>query len=237
MRLSQVLLTVVLVAGGIFVYDALLARPPEEAPPADLHAASPPAAEPAPALPPFAVLEGRGDDLWRADVERRLAELERRGNGATTTEAGSLDEPASSSDAPDEEAPADGESAEDGAPARERRPVTHEEVARFRALLEAVERQRREEDVRRKMREGLKKIGVELTEPQTKSVVDLTLRFYRGVQQKLQTIPQGEETRDQRLALYQQMKRDYADELYGIIPAAEADRIMQAIQSREQPAK
>lgn len=237
MRLSHVLLTVVLVAGGIFVYDALVVRPPEEPPPVELRADAPPAPEAVAEIPPFAVLEGRGDDLWRADLERRLAELESRVDGGRKVEVVPGESPAAPPEGADADAAEDEAIAGEGEPEAGRRAVTREEFARFRALLEAVERQRREEDVRRKMRDGLNKIGVELTEPQTKSVVDLTLRFYRGVQQKLRTIPQGEETREQRTALYQQMKRDYADELYGIIPAAEADRIMHAIESRERPAK
>ena len=231
MKLSQLALTLVLVAGGIFVYDALVVRDAGEQVAETIRDEEP--HRPVEAeLPSFAVLEGRGDEIWRSDVERRLEQLEQTPTTAGRTEAAG---DGSESGVPGvEPVPGDAEEEavdEDGNP-RPRR-FTRQDVATFRALLETVERQRREEKIRQQMVDGLKKIGVELTDAQTKEVVDLTLGFYRGVKGRLQTIPQGEETREQRAAVYQQLKSDYADELYGIVPRTEADRIMEAIQRNE----
>jgi len=230
MKLSQLALTLVLVAGGIFVYDALVVRDQVESEAEPIRTEEPQRSVEAD-LPSFAVLEGRGDEIWRADVERRLEQLEGAPAEAGRTQS-QAEGPASGVPgvAPSED---DDEEALDENGHPRPRAFTHRDVATFRALLETVERQRREEKIRRQMHDGLKKIGVELTPAQANEVVDLTLGFYRNVKGRLQQIPEGEETRGQRTALYQQLKSDYADELYGIVPRTEADRIMEAISRNE----
>ena len=228
----QLVLTLVLVAGGIFVYDALGARTAPDAPPETIRDEEPPAAPVEPEPAPFAILEGRGDDIWRAEVERRLALLETVPTADTTTspegvEAGVPGVPGRS---PDETQGEEGDAAEGEAPRRRR--FTPEDVATFRALLETVERQRRVEKTRRQMLDGLKKIGVELDKEQANQVVDLTLRLYRGFQQETRGMPQGEAGRDQRLQVYDRLKQGYADELYRTIPASDADRILEAIEAQ-----
>ena len=230
MKLSQLALTLVLVAGGIFVYDAFVVREAPEPGPAPLREEPAPPTEAEPA--PFPILEGRGDDIWRADIERRIEELEHSApTTAGTTRAGESPTPglpAAEDGDPDESETTEGEDAP-----RSRR-FTPRDVATFRALLETVERQRREEKTRRQMLDGLKKIGVELDPTQADQVVDLTLKLYRGFQAKTRSIPKDEQGRDQRLAVFNELKRDYEDELYGMIPPGEADRIMEAINARAQ---
>lgn len=233
MKLSQLALTVVLVAGGIFVYDALGVRDAAEVIPEIVRVEQPAPVRDEGEMPPFAVLEGRGDEIWRSDIERRLEHLE-----VEPAVAGRTEEAASESGVPGTAA-VEGEEAEaldeNGNP-RPRR-FTPRDVATFRALLETVERQRREEKTRRQMHDGLKKIGVELNDVQANQVVDLTLKLYRGFQAKTRSLPRSEANRDQRLAVFNQLKEDYADELYGMIPPAEADRIIDAIdrQANRQP--
>ena len=235
MKLSQLALTLVLVAGGIFVYDALVDREAPEPTPEAIRTEPPPPAHTDAELPPFAVLEGRGDEIWRADIERRLEELEVAPAAAGRSEAG---ETVAGPGVPGT-APVEGEAEEDvdenGNP-RPRR-FTRKDVATFRALLETVERQRREEKTRRQMHDGLKKIGVELNDVQANQVVDLTLKLYRGFQAKTRSLPRNDENRSARLAVFNELKEDYADELYGIVPVAEADRILDAInrQANRQP--
>ena len=227
MKLSQLALTLVLVAGGLFVYDALVARDPADPEPAEIRSEAPASPRVEEELPSFAVLEGRGDDIWRSDIERRLEQLELTPASPGRTEAaGEGADPVVPGTTPAEREEEGGVD-ENGNP-RPRR-FTPQDVATFRALLETVERQRREEQTRRKMLDGLKKIGVELNDVQANSVVDLTLRLYRGFQTRTREMPQGEEGRPQRLAVFNELKEGYADELYGVVPRAEADRIMDAI--------
>ena len=227
MKLSQLALTLVLVAGGLFVYDALVVRDPAEPTPDAIRSEELPAPQTEAELPAFAMLEGRGDEIWRSDIERRLEELELTPAVARSSEAIEGEPESSVPGAP----PSAGEDEEtfdeDGKP-RPRR-FTPKDVATFRALLETVERKRREEKTRRQMLDGLEKIGVELPDVQANEVVDLTLRLYRGFQAGTRNLPKGEEGHGQRLAVFNQLKKDYSDELYGIVPPADADRIIDAI--------
>ncbi len=230
MKFTQLALTLLLVAGGIFVYDALVARAPEEAATEEIRSTEPPPPHVEEELPSFAVLEGRGDDIWRSDMERRIEQMEQTFLTAARTQAvdgGAIPGLPGAAGAEGEDAGSGVEGDENGTAGRRR--ITPKVVEDFRALLEIVERQRRDEQTRRKMREGLQKIGVELNDAQTGAVVDLTLKFYRGVQSALKKMPRGEENGDQRVAVYQQMQETYADELYGIVPRTEADLIMDAI--------
>lgn len=233
MKLSQLALTVVLVAGGIFFYDALGSRDAAEVMPEIVRVEQPAPVQGEGEMPSFAVLEGRGDEIWRSDIERRLEQLEVEPTAAGRTE----EVPDGVESGVPGTAPVEGEEAldENGNP-RPRR-FTPRDVATFRALLETVERQRREEKTRRQMHDGLKKIGVELNDVQANQVVDLTLKLYRGFGAKTRGLPRSDANRDQRLAVFNQLKEDYADELYGIIPPAEADRIIDAIdrQANRQP--
>lgn len=234
MKLTQLVLTLILMGGALFVYDAFVVRDAVEPAPTPFREAEP-APEPA-ELPSFAVLEGRGDEIWRSDVERRLEQLEYLPDVAGRSErAGAATDPA----VPGIEAGAETEGEETVDETGDPRPrrFTPKEVATFRALLETVERQRREEKSRRQMRDGLRKLGIELPDAQANQVVDLTLRLYRGFQAKSRDLPKGEPGRDQRLAVFRELREVYADELYGIVPSGDAARIVEAIdrQANRQP--
>jgi hypothetical protein len=235
MKLSQLALTLVLVAGGIFVYDAFLVREAAEALPETVRVEQPAPLGDEGEMPSFAVLEGRGDEIWRSDIERRIEHLEVAPAAADRTE-GAADGVESGVPGAAPVEGEEGEALDENGNSRPRR-FTPKDVATFRAVLETVERQRREEKTRRQMLSGLEKIGVELNDVQANQVVDLTLKLYRGFQAKTRGLPRSEENRDQRLAVFNQLKKDYADELYGIVPPAEADRIIDAInrQANRQP--
>lgn len=237
MKPTQLLLTLILVAGGIFVYDALVVREPADPAPETIR--QEPSVAPAPTpeaeeLAPFPVLEGRGDDIWRSDIERRLEGLERSPDVAGRTESSAALEASGVPGVPAGES--EDEVLDENGQPRKRR-FTPKDVATFRALLETVERQRREEKTRRGMLDGLKKLGVELPEAQANKVVDLTVGLYRGFQAKTRGMPKGEEGRAQRLEIFRELRTTYADELYRVVPPDDAERIVEAIDrlSNRQP--
>ena len=231
---AQLLVTVLLVAGGIFVYDAVVVRPPAEPP--DLIVRTEEASDEAPDIrveeerPPFAVLEGTGDDIWREQMERRLQELEARMPGGdprtTVVPEGGL--PSEDGEGTAGEGPEPGEPAD---PEEAKRRYA-ERLGRFRKMLEAVERQRGWEKAARQVSRFINGIeDLQLTDEQKREVVKTTVRFQHRYKQLARQPRNTEEQKQAQQAATQQLWGAYQDALRDQIPASEADVIIESIQN------
>jgi hypothetical protein len=227
MKLTQLLITLGLVTGGIVVYDAVGVQPATQ--PADLAASyeAPFQDGAEDEIDPLVILEGRGDDLWREDILRRLRALEENGPAAG--------DPAAGADGPAEEG---GEAESLAAPTEDLPflPETDdpaeissydpEDVKAFRTLLEAVERQRNWERAARDIRRALRRMDVDLTDDQRTGVVKATLAFRQKFRAAVRKLPRGEENKQVRKDAFTQLKQEYTDSLNAVVPSSEADTIV-----------
>lgn len=228
---AQLIVTILLVAGGIFVYDAMVVRPPEEASGPILRTEEAAGASEEPRTEPpssFAVLEGTGDDIWRAEVDRRLAELEQVRTEAVG-DAGAAPEgmPA----VPGKE----GEEGEEGAD-EPLDPEVQEQVERqrlkwFREMLEKVERQRRWEQAARKVKQYFDNLDLALTDEQMRDAVRTTVQYqakWGQMKRKLDAEKAGDQARKDG---YANLFNEYHEALGSVIPTSEADLIILALKN------
>lgn len=222
MNVPQLVLTLVLVAGGLFVYDTFVA---ERSPPAptepllvDTSPATPTAATPD--EPPMRVeLQGAGvEGLLRrvealeSHVEELAAAAASAGRRTTPGEGGVGIPP--------------GFRVEDVVEADE--PVFDErELAWFRAMKDEVDRQQRQERFERMISNQLDRTGVSLTDGQREGVLKATLAYRQSITARYREegfSKQPAEVREQALT---QLRADYEQTLYTLVPSAEADKILE----------
>ncbi len=240
MRASvQILTTVLLVAAGLLVYDALGPRrdvvPAGGASPvrSDVERSAPDGAAADAAPAPFPLLVGTGDEVWRADVERRLAALESRTTaGTAAAEDATPPAPGTVGDAVDETAQATGSDAPSGgtraSPARPA--VSPEQVRRFRTLLEAVERQRRLERAVKEIGAFLDQTGAKLTDGERRAVIATAVRYQARWRDEQGQLKGEGHTDAERKAASASLLAEFEGALRDEVPAAEADLIVQAVQ-------
>jgi hypothetical protein len=252
--LAQVLMTVVLVAAGIVLYDTVVVErrgaSPDAVPPTTERERAQEVDEPA----PFPLLQGRGDDAWRADLEHRIEVLEaglaRAGpakhpgsaapDGGGSPQAG----PSPEGPGPDGASPSTGSSDEpwmdaEGAKydAEGRRIVTPKELTRFRKMLEAVEHQRQREKAARAVSQFLDKIGVKLTDDERKAVIGTTLDYQGKWRQASGSFGKDDEGNQKRTEAHAALVRDYEQALRAVAPGSEVDLMMDAMRRARQDAK
>lgn len=226
---TYLLFTVPLVGGSLFVYDSLR-REPAHTPAEDVALSAAPTARPeapagaGPALQadPTAMVER----IAREAVERMLRE---RGPAAAAPSrnevvgSGGREAPVALADLPAIEVPGDlGGDAPVG---------TYDErsLKVLRAYMEEVERRQREERNVQMLNDQLTRLGVALTDSQRKSVIEATMRHQQAVRETLRSLPAGQEGREARSQAMQQARDAYAKQVFDLVPAAEAERIVNTL--------
>jgi hypothetical protein len=226
MKPLYLLLNLLFVAGGLYVYDTVV-RPQEPAAPTEtaaLRTEAPPPASPhaAPDLPPPLRLEGVGHDAWRSEVEMRLRELEALRAARTTVVR---DEGPTT---PTSTSPLDTSFLPEGTnPSGDVPQFRTEDVATFRRLLEAVEQQRREEGNIERFDRVVERLGLQLTDSQRaqarKANEEYTGKIRDAFRGSTERIP-----REERATRLAEMREEYRQVLYTILPAADADQLLGA---------
>ena len=168
MNLLQLVLTLVLVAGGIFVYDTFVADDPQpvtpDAPPVEVPVTRAPEPEPEMRVD----LPGAGVDCLVSridDLEARLAEslIEARERRPDSVGGGL--------------GPAPGEFRVEDVEEGEEPEFDERDLAWFRAMKEEVDRRQRQERFEQMISGQLDRTGVELTGEQRQGVVKATLDY------------------------------------------------------------
>ena len=244
MTLLQVVLTAVLVTVGIVAYDVIRSSEspaPDPVWTSDGETAGepPPRGDAAPV-----VLEGTGDDRWRADVERRLAAVEERvgrrsragriravpdGVPRPTPDAASGESPSIAEGEDADGAEDVGEGIADPSDGEGGPRFTSEELTDFRGKLAIVERQRRRERAVRDVNRLLGRLGVSLTDDQRKSVIRATLVFQGKARTLFRGRPADDEKRQERTEAARTLREEYREAVYDSVPAAEAETIVKAL--------
>lgn len=226
---TYLLFTVPLVGGSLFVYDSLR-REPAHTPAEDVALSAAPTARPeapsgaGPALQadPTAMVER----IAREAVERMLRERGPAAAVPSRTEvvgSGGREAPVALSDLPAIEVPGDlGGDAPVGR-------YDERSLKVLRAYMEEVERRQREERTVEAINDQLTRLGVALTDSQRKSVVDATVRHQQSVRETLRNLPPGQEGREARTAAMQQARDAFSKQVFDLVPAAEAERIVNSL--------
>lgn len=222
MNLPQLVLTLVLVGGGLFVYDAFIAERAEpvvpEAPPVVQ-----PAIRPVESVePPMRVeLQGAGLDGIVArldDLEARIGDLMGRDADGPV---GGRDLPRGiRMDLPTALQP-------DGSAEGETPEFDPEVMAWFRAMKEEVDRQVRQERFEQMIGNQLDRTKVVLTEEQRDSVIQATIAYRGRIRTSYREKGFSEKAPEERKQALDLLKADYEQSLYTLVPAAEADQILE----------
>ncbi len=237
MKLSQILLTVLIVAGSIAVYDVVIRDGDPGGAPAELTVLRETVYEEAePEILAPITLEGRGDDLRVEELERRLAALEQsftngdrvvvvaEGSERGTDRATSPAAPASASEPDGDEQERDPEDPD----ALNPRPAPVEELRDFRRKLQWVERQRKLEKQARDLSQWLDAQGVTLTNEQRWEVVREAMR-YRARAGRILKEQGADVSPEEKQAVVRSLTSEFKDRLYDMVPPGEAGRIVDAI--------
>ncbi len=219
MNVLQLVLTLVLVAGGLFVYDTFVADRSPPAPTESLRVDTPAAPPPAttPVEPPMRVeLQGAGVEALVRRVEALEARAEElaaaASRRATPGEGGAGIPP--------------GFRVEDVVDVEE--PIFDErELAWFRAMKDEVDRQQRQERFERMISNQLERTGVSLTDEQREGVLKATLDYRQSITARYRQEGFSKQPAEVRNEALSQLRADYEQSLYMLVPAAEADKILQ----------
>jgi hypothetical protein len=224
MKSAYLLVNLLVVGAALFAYDTLRSDP------LPLPAATSPVLSrveeaPAPAeAPRDLVLAGTGIEAIQVRLDRmarRLEELEKAGAerpGRVVADSTTpYDSPAS---LPAYQVP------EVGDP--DRPLLQPEEVTRFRALLDAVEKQRRDERLTQSVVTSLDRLQLDLRPEQKDAVVRETLAYREGVRMAIQATARSGGA-DKRMETIQPLRQAYETRIYEIVPNAEAQKIVESI--------
>jgi hypothetical protein len=227
MKPAALLLNVLLVAAGLFVYDSLK-KDAEPAGPRDVpeyitrtEPEREPAREPD---PPALRLEGLDPSAQLARLSGQISELLSRVN---RLEAENRTLRASVGSGRPVGEPSNGSGPVwdvDGNPDADIDPAM---LARFRDYMDAVERQKRDERFEEMIQGQFDRIGVNLPDEQRMRAVKATVVFRERVRETLQQQVGGsDESRRERLEAMEALRQDYAREINQIAPPSEAQKII-----------
>ena len=224
MKLVYVILQVALVGAGILIYDQVRTS---EAPPVfpddpiDVARAAEPAPREVEVLPPI-VLEGTGVEAMSdrlSALERKVAEARARRSTEVVPDSGYRPPVPSGVDGRDD---------------RERDPETGhahstEDIEWFRSLKRGADQIERRERYVSMMNRQLNRLELSLTDSQRQSVIDTTISFREKVQQKMRDAQAKSLDRDARQAVLEQLRGEYESTVYSLIPATEAEKVVQSL--------
>ncbi|MDJ0976789.1 MAG: hypothetical protein QNJ98_20200 [Planctomycetota bacterium] len=231
MKLGPILLLNVLIAGGaVFSYHMVAGPAPatdnsgyEE----DMSVDPEPIANVETDYVEEPALQGVGDEVYRKKVEtlekelasmkELLASLQVKGGSAAPSGSNGSSMPAL-------EMPIVEEGEEDPE-------FTEDTLRSFRAMMEQVEQQRRDERIQEGLKRQLDRLGVELSEDQEQAVMKATLSFREKTRNMWRSLPRGadDESRDKRREAMEGMREEYSKTVYSLVPAADAEKIVNSM--------
>ena len=220
MNVLQLVLTLAVVAGGLFVYDTFLADHPVPTPPevarTEPTTAPPPRDEPAMRVE----LQGAGVE----GLVRRIAELEER-----------LDEIAAAPSAVPAPRPTPGEGG--AATPSSFRPADlvdgadptfdERDLAWFRAMKDEVDRRQRQERFEEMVGNQIDRSGVTLTADQRSGVLEATMKYRASIRAAYREEGFSQKPPEEREQALQLLRAEYEQTLYTLVPASEADTLLQ----------
>jgi hypothetical protein len=229
MKIGTVLvLNLLFVAGGIFVYDALVRGDGRCSEPAPVQEAPQEIAREEPVAAPQPVLQGAGMET----LARRIAALEATlaARPAPATVAGVVPDSRG-----DRESPAlTGTGGTDGASsgtiggevlAPSPSAFEPQRLADFRAMLDVVEKQRQEERRIEAVKNQLQRLEVQLTPDQERAVIAEISKFREKLADTFRG-PNRDGDRTERESQYQQLVQEHEQALLRIAPANEVQKIV-----------
>jgi hypothetical protein len=228
---TYLMLTVPLVGGSLFLYDSVRspARPAYDEV-GDLRVPPPPRETPKEEAGPMLQADPTAqiERIVRETVGRMLQERGGAGNpGAGTrtevvegTDGGAMSLP----QMPSIDVPG-GSDALDGPNAR----YDEQTVKVLRSYMDEIQRREREERQVQMVTSQLDRLGVALTDSQRKGVIEATLKYQHSVRDALRAVPPGQENREARTKVMQDVRDQYTKVLYDIAPAAEAEKIVNGL--------
>ncbi len=223
MKLSYLLINVVLVAGGIFVYDEIKSPDPTQVHTdytGGLTADAPDTpSDDRPAPMTSGGLRDRSDEALAdrvAAMERLLSSLSARraeraddGTGPLASNGGKLPE-LSATDFIDPDDPVYDEK-------------TLQTIASY---MDEINRRKQEERQRNRVASELDRLGLELSDAQQKSVVDETLAYQGKARDLLrQGFARDEDGRTARREAFKTLQDEYKNTINRLVPTAEAEKI------------
>ncbi len=221
------LINLLMVGGGIFIYDNLKSDTGSgsDAPVYDpLTAEAPSRDEPTPAPEPME-LDGGANDVTNRDNTRRINSLERTiadlreelrslkgsNGGGTTTSGNGVMPSMASSDLVDEENPV----FDDGT------------LSTISAYLDEINRRKNEERQMRRIETELERKDIDLSESQKESVVKETLAYQAKARDLLRKqFSRDEAGREERRQAFQGLQDEYASVIKSLVPEQQADQIL-----------
>lgn len=232
MKLGPILLLNVLIAGGaVFTYHMVAAPSPStpssgypEVMTVDTGPVEDAGTE---AYVPEPALQGVGDEVYRKKVEKLEKELASMKAllAGMTAKGGTTDGSGSERGAmPAIELPVVEEGVEE--------PAFEDDTLRsFRALLEQVEQQRRDERIKDGLKRQLDRLGVELSEQQEQAVIQATVGFRDKTRDMWRNLPRGadDQAREKRREAMETMREEYSKTVYSLVPAADAEKIVNSM--------
>jgi hypothetical protein len=113
------------------------------------------------------------------------------------------------------------------------KPVYDEQLIKnFRSLWDAAEAQRREERITEGLQRQLDRLGVKLDDTQTKGVIDAT----KGMREKMRDVftsmrgrGSDDGAREEMQASMEELRGEYSKTIYSLVPAAEAEKIVEGM--------
>ena len=232
MKPSYVLLNVVLVAGGLFLYHTFVAPAPQTPAPADYDPfETDDLADVPDDLPDPVLLDSGADDaLMRrnaeniAELKRELAMLLARRSSST----GGSDEPFASAKDGSLPALSDLDQVDEDNPVFDERSLKSLEL-----MIDEINRRKAEERNRTRLSGELDRLGVDLNDDQRASVVQATLDYQKKARVLLrQGWPKDEAGREARKDAFGKLKDEYVATVNTLVPASEAEKITSSRISR-----
>jgi hypothetical protein len=226
------LLDVLVVGGGILIYDAVRSERPEPKAPEVASISrtgdAPPPIESRPESP--IVLSGGGEAALLARLDelgRRIAVLEqtRPAPRAPSTDettpggvpGGNVQYPEGADlSLPDIANPED--------PRFD--PVV---LARFRAYVEKVEQMRRDERAAEFVGNQIDRLGLSLTAPQKEQIVAATLKYQAQARETFRNMPRGDPGREERQRAFTELRDQYSKTVNSVVGSADAEKIVASL--------
>ena len=231
MKLSYILLNVLLVGGGILIYDTLKGDPQSVSSGVGHYdpLRSDPVEEEDAGESRVVLLDGGGEGILAKRNANRLDELEgqlaslarraREGGGSDGT-AGGADVPPIALEAPE---------VLDGVASGFDEPT----LKSIEQYVDEINRRKMVERQRNRVEGEVTRLGLELNEAQTAAVVDLTLGYQEKARDLLrQTFSRDDKGREDRKQAYEQLRQEYTTSLNRLVPATEAEKITASRLSR-----
>ena len=101
----------------------------------------------------------------------------------------------------------------------------------FRAAMEKVETERRQERVVDGLNRQLDRLGVELNDSQRDSVIESTMGFREKTRSLWRELPRGsdDESRESRRQAFEAVREEYSTTIFNLVPSAEAEKIVEGM--------